>query len=157
MKITYSINMKILTSSGKPTFSFKCEHCRKSLDLAGAMYAEKRNGGVDPAAKPKQAAQEFVWKLNSGYAPKSVKNHLCFCDENPKGIVGRWFRTNSRKIEKSELDLACSQIRLYAYKDGLNPDGKEANKAVEELIMAVKKHNAEIRNATNAPKNPSKI
>ena len=128
MKITYEVDTDILTKSGKPSFSFQCEHCQKSLDLTASMYWEKQNGGADPVINPRQAGQEFVWQINSGNIPKSAKGALCYCDKNPTGLVGQWFRTNSRKIKKWELDSACDQIRLYAIKAGLTPYGKMQNK-----------------------------
>ena len=145
MKITCSVNTKVLTNSGKPSFSFSCEHCRQSfLDLGSCMYSERENGAPNPATNPKQAAQEFVWKINAGNIPKSAKRKLCYCDESPTGLVGEWFRTNSRKIDKWELDAACDQIRLYALKDGLDPFGKNAKQAIKELVSAVKEHNANL-------------
>lgn len=134
------------TNTGKPRFDIRCEHCRVAfIDLSAWVYRECRERGIEPSKDPNLAAQTFTWVVNSGYRPQKLSRQLCFCDENPTGIVGRWFRTNSRLIDKGELEAACDQIRLYALKDGLDPDCKEADDAVKELRAEVKKHNAALR------------
>lgn len=110
------------------------------------VYRECRERGIEPSTDPKLASQTFAWVANSEkHRPKKLSRQLCLCDENPTGIVGSWFRTNSRLIDKSELESACDQIRLYALKDGLNPDCKEADDAIKELRSEVKKHNGALR------------
>jgi hypothetical protein len=61
------------------------------------------------------------------------------------GIIGSWFRTNTRIVDDYDLNAACDQIRLYAIKDGVDPDGRDSLTAVKELRDAVKEHNKSIQ------------
>jgi hypothetical protein len=133
------------TNTGKPNFEIKCQHCRGGHVDSHFVYDVCRPRGIDPAISPKEAAQTFEWTVNSN-PPKNLANHLCNCDESPTGMVGEWFRTNSRIIENYELDLACDQIRLYALKDGLDPYGKDCRAVIRELKQSVRAHNRSLKN-----------
>jgi len=141
MKIVCEVNGT--TNTGKPAFKIKCEHCHLCYTgLSSFVYDICRPKGIEPPEKPREAAQTFEWVVNSKGCPKKLRQNLCNCDENPIGLVGQWFRTNSRKIDKYELESACDQIRLYAIKDGIDPYDSEAHRAVKDLKSEVKKHNA---------------
>lgn len=143
MKISCTVNG--VSNSGKPSFRVGCEHCKTWLaDLSSWVYQICRERGVEPSVQPKQASQTFEWVVNSDACPKKLKRQLCLCDENPTGLIGSWFKTNTRQIESYELESACAQIQLYAIKDGLDPDSSECLTAIRELRRAVKVHNKAI-------------
>lgn len=52
-----------------------------------------------------------------------------------------WFDLK-KPISREDRELAEAQMALYAFKDGLEPTGKEWRQAVAELRDAVKRHNA---------------
>ena len=157
MNIQYKFDTKRRTSSGKPCFDFSCSHCRTSfLDLSHYLYDIRNGGGINPETNPQQAAQEFSWFINSNenHHPflldrtvKRLRNVVCNCDEKPTGLVGQWFRTNSRVIEKHELDSALDQLRLYGLKDEGDCDSKNVRDAIKNLKNAVKDHNKSILDA----------
>lgn len=156
MNIAFVINKDIKTSSGNPKFSFHCKDCKSSLlDLESYLYAIFQHGGANPKVSPMKSATEFVWFLNSSkkthdFLPRKTTNRLlsclCNCDKNPTGIIGSWFNTNSRKIDKYELDQALDQIRLYEWKDSGDPNSINVENEINELRMAVKKHNLGLSN-----------
>ena len=79
---------------------------------------------------------------------KLIHWHHCgkdHCDEKPTGQVGSWFHTNTRKVSNYDLELACDQIRLYAIKDGLDPDSNEVRNEIRELENAVRMHNKAVK------------
>src|SRR5690554_6015369 len=140
-----SCEAKGVSNSGKPSYNVKCEHCkRRYVGLSSWVYRICRERGVEPSVQPRQASQTFEWVVNSNACPKKLKNELCLCDENPTGLIGSWFNTNTRQIESHELESACDQIQLYAIKDGDDPENPECLKAIRELRKAVKIHNKAI-------------
>lgn len=54
--------------------------------------------------------------------------------------LDQWFDT-TRKISKPDADLAEAQMALYAVKENMDPDSKEARKQYEQMRKAVKDHN----------------
>ncbi len=54
--------------------------------------------------------------------------------------LDQWFDI-TQKIPRDDLEEAECQIMLYAYKDGLDPNGKESKDACKSMRDAVKKHN----------------
>lgn len=55
--------------------------------------------------------------------------------------LDQWFDL-SKKISKYDVETCIAQMSLYAYKDGLDPVGKESREAASELKAAVQRHNA---------------
>lgn len=53
----------------------------------------------------------------------------------------QWFDM-SKRIDKYDRELCEAQMSLWAYKDGLDPEGPEWRDAVKSLRTAVKAHNA---------------
>ena len=144
MKI--SCRAKGVTSSGKPSYSVGCDHCKREyVDLSGWIYRICRERGVEPSTQINQACQTFEWVVNSESCPDKLKRELCLCDESPVGIIGSWFRTNTRIVDDYDLNTACDQIRLYSIKDGIDPNGRDSLTAIKELRDAVKEHNKSIR------------
>ena len=107
----------------------------------------------EPRRDLRAAVQEFVWRIsagdtnlfNKGKTGKKLDQQLCHCDEKPTGQVGSWFHTNTRKVSNYDLELACDQIRLYAIKDGLDPDSNEVRNEIRELENAVRMHNKAVK------------
>ncbi len=144
MKIKCSVNGT--SSNGKPYFNVNCEHCNHSFYNASHwVYNVCRPKGIEPSDTPKEACVTFEWIANSKRCPKKLKSQLCRCDENPTGIIGAWFKTNSKVIDKYDLDLACDDIRFRALKDGLDPSGSDCKETIKELRKAVKEHNQKIK------------
>ena len=54
--------------------------------------------------------------------------------------IEEWFDT-AKRIDKDDADLVEAQICLYALKDGIDPEGDEATKAIRQMRAAVKQHN----------------
>lgn len=54
--------------------------------------------------------------------------------------LDQWFDL-SKRIDKSDIDLAEAQMMLYALKDGLDPDSPECKKQYRQMRAAVKAHN----------------
>jgi hypothetical protein len=55
-------------------------------------------------------------------------------------VLNQWFDL-SKRISKQELKDAVMQMQLYAIKDGMNPDGKEAKRQIREFKEKVREHN----------------
>ena len=53
----------------------------------------------------------------------------------------QWFDTSGR-ISKSEAEVAEAQMRLYAIKDGIDPDDAQCLEQYKRMWQAVKAHNA---------------
>ena len=60
---------------------------------------------------------------------------------NPNFPLEQWFDI-SRKITNTEVKTCEDQMALYAYKEGLEPNGDEWKESVRKLRLAVKQHNA---------------
>lgn len=54
--------------------------------------------------------------------------------------MNNWFDT-TKTIPKEDLEIALSQMALYAYKDGDDPDGKEARRSYRQMKLAVRTFN----------------
>jgi len=52
----------------------------------------------------------------------------------------QWFDL-SKRIERGDLETVSDQMRLYAYKEGLDPDGAEFRAEDLKLRRAVSAHN----------------
>jgi hypothetical protein len=57
--------------------------------------------------------------------------------------LAEWFDV-SKPISRTDRDMALAQMALYAFKDGVHPDSKEAEQAYAGMRTAVKRHNATI-------------
>jgi hypothetical protein len=55
-------------------------------------------------------------------------------------VLNQWFDL-SKRISKQELKDAVMQMQLYAIKDGMTPDGKEAKRQIREFKEKVREHN----------------
>lgn len=58
--------------------------------------------------------------------------------------LDQWFDLTKR-ISKADREICEAQMALYAYKDGLDPSGKEWREAVARLREVVKAHNKRVR------------
>ncbi len=54
--------------------------------------------------------------------------------------LSSWFDC-TKKIRREDIEIAEAQMALYAWKDGIDPDGQETRSACAELRRAVKEHN----------------
>jgi hypothetical protein len=52
----------------------------------------------------------------------------------------QWFDL-TKPISKDDADLTEAQMLLYAVKQDMDPEGKEAREAVRDMRKAVKSHN----------------
>lgn len=70
--------------------------------------------------------------------------------------LDQWFDVTQR-ISRDDREMCEAQMQLYALKDGDDPCGPEANKAISQLRAAVKAHNAKFppRKHINQPPNPN--
>ena len=55
-------------------------------------------------------------------------------------ILEHWFELDSR-ISLAEIELAEAQIRIYAVKDGEDPNGQETKQVIRQMKVEVRKHN----------------
>ena len=58
--------------------------------------------------------------------------------------LDQWFDL-SKPISRDDRELCEAQMALYAFKDGLDPNGEEVRRVCHELRIAVKQHNASFR------------
>lgn len=65
-------------------------------------------------------------------------------NDNTPFPLHQWFDL-TRPISRDDRELCEDQMALYAYKDGLNPNGPEWRRSVADLRRAVERHNAQFR------------
>jgi len=64
--------------------------------------------------------------------------------------VDQWFDI-CKPLKREDVELAEAQMMLYAVKDGLDPECREARQEYRRMRAAVKQHNEALKHAAAQP------